>query len=575
MASAKLLLSAFLGVSVLGLFTISSTPETDSGTFDSDSNMAENWTEDSIDFRYATGDRYLSIGRPRVIFTEQKGQLTCSVGWDKSWKDGDAYDAAWLFAKAQDKDGNWSHVKISHARQQPSNEAVKAEVRPSPDGMGVLVNRYEDGQGDNRWLIDLIISPEIPRESIRDIKVFGLEMVHIPRGAYELGTLKSLSDRDEVLTAGAGGAPYNSFYTYTTSERDNYGGIYKVKSEDPIEIGPADGNLYWQDAEIRGTNTFSGVPEGKLTEAFPKGFEGFLLMKYELSQSEYCDFLNTLTPDQQQARDISQESEYGESAEAHRNSIRREGDLFYTDRPHRSCNFISWRDGLAYADWAGLRHMTELEFEKACRGPEPAIYREYVWGESEIEEPENLIFAHRFSDSRNRLATDESGEIRLDGNAHLSFFSYYNLVDVCSPEGRFYDPDCDACRSFSGGDGGRGPVRKGIFGLASHGSRIKAGATYFGAMEMGGNLQEPVVTVGHPNGRRFQGTHGDGRLAADGQATNADWIPPDGQYAYAGRGGAWPYHQNHARTADRFKGLRMRPNRRASHIGFRGVRSDF
>ncbi|MEM8582791.1 MAG: SUMF1/EgtB/PvdO family nonheme iron enzyme [Bacteroidota bacterium] len=575
MASSKLLLPAFLGVSILGLFTISSATEIESNPIEPAPNAAERNMDSSINFRYATGERYLSIGRPRVIFTEQKGQLTCSVGWDKSWKDGDAFDAAWLFAKAQDKNGYWSHVKITHARQRPSIESVEAEVRPSPDGMGVLINRAENGQGDNRWVIDLAISPKIPREDIQDIKVFGLEMVHIPEGAYQLGTLKSLSDRDEVLTPGAGGAPYNSFFTYKNTAEDNYGGVFEVESESPIAIGSESGSLYWTDAQIRGTNTFSGIPEGQLSERFPKGYSGFFQMKYELSQGEYCDFLNTLTPDQQQARDISQETEFGNTTEAHRNLIRREGDLFYTDRPHRPCNFISWQDGLAYADWAGLRHMTELEFEKACRGPEPAIYREYVWGDSEISEPENLRFAHRFSDLRDRLVPNESGNIRLDGNAHLSFFSYYNLVDVCSPEGRFYDPDCKACRSFSGGDGGRGPVRKGIFGLTSHGDRIKAGATYYGAMEMGGNLQEPVVTVGHPNGRRFQGTHGDGKLTTDGQATNQDWIPPDGQYAYAGRGGAWPYHQNHARTADRFKGLRMRPNRRASHIGFRGVRSDF
>jgi formylglycine-generating enzyme required for sulfatase activity len=137
----------------------------------------------------------------------------------------------------------------------------------------------------------------------------------------------------------------------------------------------------------------------------------------------------------------------------------------------------------------------------------------------------------------------------------------------------FYDPDCVGCRGFIGGDGGRGPLRMGIFGAQSNGDRIKAGATYYGAMDMGGNLQEPVVTIGHPSGRQFKGTHGDGVLSKQGNATNPDWQPENGQYAFGGRGGAWQFHENHARTADRFKGLRTNPNRRASHIGFRGVRT--
>ena len=29
---------------------------------------------------------------------------------------------------------------------------------------------------------------------------------------------------------------------------------------------------------------------------------------------------------------------------------------------------ISWSDMSAYLDWSGLRPMTELEYEKACRG---------------------------------------------------------------------------------------------------------------------------------------------------------------------------------------------------------------
>ncbi|MEM6697490.1 MAG: hypothetical protein AAF599_03775, partial [Bacteroidota bacterium] len=70
----------------------------------------------------------------------------------------------------------------------------------------------------------------------------GLEMVYNASGAYELGTLKGERDRREELTPGAGGAPYNPFFTFSSSKKNNYGGIFKVSSEDAIMIGQEDGN---------------------------------------------------------------------------------------------------------------------------------------------------------------------------------------------------------------------------------------------------------------------------------------------------------------------------------------------
>ena len=45
-----------------------------------------------------------------------------------------------------------------------------------------------------------------------------------------------------------------------------------------------------------------------------------------------------------------------------------------------ACNWLSWADVAAYLDWSGLRPMTELEFEKACRGPNAPVAGEYAWG---------------------------------------------------------------------------------------------------------------------------------------------------------------------------------------------------
>ena len=524
--------------------------------------------------RFITGKNYLFI---KDITPSDNNTITFNLGWDASWRNGDEYDAAWIFIKKNVNKTSWKHANISpeNARMvtNQSSDMADAELAISPNGVGMIIRRQQNGQGDNNWTISVQLQ-EAYDVSNTEFRVFGIEMVHIASGPYELGTLKGERDRREELTPGAGGAPYDPLFTYKSNAKNNYGGIFKINSEDPIDIGKTDGNLFWIDANIPGTNTFSGVPEGTLSSKFPKGFRAFYQMKYEMSQQEYCDFLNTLTPKQQAARDISKIREFDRPIADYRNAIVQNNGVFSTNRPHRSCNFISWLDGQAYADWAGLRHMTELEFEKSCRGPKKAIYREYVWGVNEIEERSNMRYSTTISEN-NKLAEKEMGQETTDGNVHASMFSYRNFIDVCTPQGNFYDPDCAGCRSFEGGDGGRGPVRKGIFGVTSEGNRVLAGATYYGAMEMGGNLQEPVVAVGHPSGRKFEGTQGDGTLTSEGFSTNPDWQPIDSDYAFGGRGGCWKFHENHARTSDRFKGLRKNPNRRASHIGFRGVITDW
>ena len=57
--------------------------------------------------------------------------------------------------------------------------------------------------------------------------------------------------------------------------------------------------------------------------------------------------------------------------------------------------------------------------------------------------------------------------------------------------------------------------RRGVFATPDSG-RVAAGASYWGIMELSGNLWERVVAVGNPAGRRFAGTHGDWPEVEDG-----------------------------------------------------------
>ena len=105
-------------------------------------------------------------------------------------------------------------------------------------------------------------------------------------------------------------------------------------------------------------------------------------MKYEISQGQWVSFFNKLTASQKLGRDITDATGKNTDIETNRNTVawtNAANDATCT-APDRACNFLSWGDGIAYADWAGLRPLTELEFEKACRGAGNPVSNEYAWG---------------------------------------------------------------------------------------------------------------------------------------------------------------------------------------------------
>lgn len=203
-------------------------------------------------------------------------------------------------------------------------------------------------------------------------------------------------------------------------------------------------------------------------------------MKYELRQGEYARFLNAL-PAAWQARrrpDLLPE----EAEERATGSIEHVDGRFLASAPQRPCNFVTWDDTCAYLDFLGLRPFTELEFEKAARGPEQPGALDFPWGTSSTEHLRRGVTALR--DLTFSTAADEAG---LDDAA-----------------------------------------------------RARSGASCYGVMDLAGSLWERVVSVGSPEGRGFRGTHGDGILEpATGDATHPDW--PSGERAAPGigfRGGA-------------------------------------
>jgi len=191
-------------------------------------------------------------------------------------------------------------------------------------------------------------------------------------------------------------------------------------------------------------------------------------------------------------------------------------------------------------DWTGLRPLSELEYEKACRGPVFPKPGEFAWGNANISETNYTIINSGFSSER---ITNPSVSV---GNA--LYQSTEGSID--------------------------GPIRNGIFAASAiNNSREETGASYYGIMEMSGNLYERVVTVGTPQGRNFTGLHGNGIItSATASGTVTNWPNNTTGDGYSFRGGSWLNAADFIRVSDRYDGASIIFNGN-NRIGFRGART--
>jgi hypothetical protein len=268
-------------------------------------------------------------------------------------------------------------------------------------------------------------------------------------------------------------------------------------------------------------------------------------MKYELSQQQWVDFFNTLTSIQKTARDITAASGKNTDAISFRNNISwSSGDATLNSSTHGNvaCNWLNWTDAAAYADWSGMRPMTELEFEKASRGTSSPAVGEPASG-STCSGDANITPATAISNSgaANETASNTSASA-----------VYGNQASV------------------------QGPLRCGALATSAS-TRTTAGAGFYGIMELSGNLNEQVVTMGNSTGRAFTGAHGNGALNASGNADISTW-PGYVTNAITGatgsgkRGGSWEDISDRLLISDRFQ-ANTSISSRDRNTGFRAARN--
>lgn len=447
------------------------------------------------------------------------------LSWENSWRIsvGPAnWDAAWVFVKYRVNGNLWQHATLDVAGGVPP---AGATIDVASDQTGAFVYRAADGSGDVNWQNVQLRwnygTDGVDDNALIDIQVFAIEMVYVPEGAFRLGTGRSL------LTESSN--EIGEFYTPGITPL--FQSAYLVGSEAAIPVANSAGSLYYSNSEPN-----AGDQLGPIPASFPKGFAAFYCMKYEVSQDQWVGFFNALTPTQKTNLDITGPDGKNSDDIVTRNALSwPDGGSATTTLPNVPINFLPNNFVFAYLDWAGLRPMTELEYEKAGRGPLDPVGDEYAWGTTNIHQ------------------------------------ATYTLANEGTPQESISDPGSGTGNAAYTGTTAGGPLRCGIFAASALlNNREETGGSYYGIMELSGNVYERAITIGNPEGRAFTGTHGDGTLTGAGVANPASW--PTGNAGIGYRGGSYPNGASFIRLSDRNDAANTFAGRNG-RIGFRGVRT--
>jgi len=487
------------------------------------------------------------------------GILRFNLQWDNSWSinSGPAnWDGVWIFVKRQNCTGtnNWVHQKLStvsadhYAKLANNNTSTDVQVDAVSDGMGVFVRRIGTNVVGNVPVQTVYLkldasasgtNPALASPSVSDnFEVLGLEMVYVPQGPFNAGDGRATNTSN--FSNGSAATPF-----LVTSAVQASGAGQATNYTNNVTYG-------------------SPVP---LPSTFPLGYNGFYCMKYEATVGIVVEFLNSLTYDQQAT--ILQEAgvsnlpnvlnawfDYYNQSWGWYNRVTTIGvyntvpAVFSAPYLHIVEGGMVWRTMTAFLDWSGLRPMTEFEFEKACRGSSvntvgqppvamSAVANEYPWGNTTI--------------SNQYLGNDYSVTAALGTNVEgPAWYTTWN----------------------------GSAQRPGAFAKTTT-NRTQSGATYYGIMDMAGNLWEQCVGGGGFDYSAFTTANGDGALTNTGRANVTGWPANGGASSGTIIRGSW-YANGTAstcQTSDRtyYAGYQWNGDKsnadNAKFNGARGVRS--
>jgi len=292
----------------------------------------------------------------------QTATVRFDIAWENSWRSEVNHDAAWVFFKVKaEGETEWQHVRLAADKALNPTGYKQAEGGTQldfivPDGndgfTGLFVRRTAEGRGAVAargvtavW--NLKANQGIGDINKAQIRAFGIEMAYVAKGPFYLGS---------------GGTEWNRFYRYTDGSQNTL--PYRVTCPGAIPTGRQGGKLWVRSAKPYWPTDAEPADNGEVPASFPNGYAAVYCMVFPIKRSQYAGFLNSLPPAEAKKRFNKAE---GWPLEYHN------GAYIATDNPRAQLSQLSWADGAAYATWAGFRPMTELEYEKAMRGPREPV----------------------------------------------------------------------------------------------------------------------------------------------------------------------------------------------------------
>jgi len=470
-------------------------------------------------------------------FTEIKFDLSWENAWRLTTGPGN-WDAAWVFAKYRIGTGLYRHAHLStnaaHHTYDAGASSHAVTVTPSTDAFGVFVYMSSPGTASTLDIKDLTLRWNYRENALAPVgdndqvtvQVFAVEMVYVPQGSFYIG------DGNQTVATISSNA-FRKSNTGNTSIVDRNDAIL-VSSEGAIDFLNTTGVGAFDPVSVGAAASFQAY---RLPAQYPKGFRAFYCMKYDVTVRQYVDFFNTLpttgTSRQNRRPEANTLAAYNNAN--YRQRFSWPGTAASDATVNTAVNSSGWvgmqgisvEDALSYMDWAALRPMTELEYEKACRGndivhgPLYPIPQEYAWGNTSINAATTPVAATSAWTSGTHVV-NPSNATETPGST--TFTTWW----------------CNYGYSGTGGNVLRGPIRAGFFAsknpFPATDPRRNAGASYYGIMELTGNLAKLVISTAVRNSNAtyvlnvkpssYFGQHGDGELDANGRFNQTNWTYP-------------------------------------------------
>ncbi|MDO8805380.1 MAG: NosD domain-containing protein [Elusimicrobiota bacterium] len=246
---------------------------------------------------------------------------------------GGAYNTAdWIFVKFSTQagaNGTWNHATLA-----AGGAGAGGALTLASDKKGVFINHTLNY---TLWQATASVVWNYAADGVNAsnarVKVFAISMVRVPTGSFVYN---------------AGDASGNGWNTY--------GGGAQATVANAASLP-------------------TGAPTG-----WPNGYNSFYMGRYEVTQGQYADYLNTIESATAAAHHYSGGNVPGQNMVYF--STNPYGSRYLTSTPNAAKALLPMSDAWSYLSWAGVRPPTEMEFEKAGRDINGDT-RQFPWGDTQ------------------------------------------------------------------------------------------------------------------------------------------------------------------------------------------------